>query len=159
MTAFHPKAVVELKSRQRTASDPDQPFAKANTLVRNALFYLGLATLFTHELDAIANHEWRIMPLLRSFPEEVGFTTFVLLHIPIFAVLIALVSSSNGRVRTLSRVGVGVFLLAHAGLHVLFAGEAGYEFSSSLSNILIFGGALVGGLYLAASHRDIYPSQ
>jgi len=99
------------------------------------------------------------MPLLRSFPEEVGFTTFVLLHIPIFAVLIALVSSSNGRVRTLSRVGVGVFLLAHAGLHVLFAGEAGYEFSSSLSNILIFGGALVGGLYLAASHRDIYPSQ
>ena len=127
--------------------------------MRNALFYLGLATLFTHELDAIANHEWRIMPILRSFPEEVGFTTFVLLHIPIFAVLISLVSSSNGRVRRLSRIGVGVFLLAHAGLHMLFAGEASYEFSSSLSNVLIFGGALVGGLYLVASHKDIHRSQ
>lgn len=95
------------------------------------------------------------MPILRSLPEEVGFTAFVLLHIPIFAVLIALVSSSNGLIRRLSRLGVSVFLLAHAGLHMLFADVAGYEFSSLLSNILIFGGALLGGFYLLASHKDI----
>ena len=63
--------------------------------MRNALFYLGLATLFTHELDAIANHEWRVMPIFRSLPDEVAFNAFVLSHIPLFAVLIALVSSSN----------------------------------------------------------------
>ena len=127
--------------------------------MRNALFYLGLATLFTHELDAVANHEWRIMPILRSLPEEVGLTAFVLLHIPIFAVLIALVFSSNGRIRRLSRIAVSVFLLAHAGLHTLFAAEVGYEFSSLVSSILIFGGALVGGLYLVASYKDIHHRQ
>jgi hypothetical protein len=134
-----------------TGVDPNQPLAKADTQVRNTLFLLGLATLFTHELDAIANHEWRIMPILRSFPEEVAYTTFVMLHIPIFAVLIALVFSSKAHIRRISRIGVGVFLLAHAGLHMLFVRPDGYEFSSSLSSILIFGGAIFGGLYLAAS--------
>lgn len=106
-------------------------------------------------MDAIANYEWRVMPVLRSLSEDVAYATFVLMHIPIFAVLLALVFSSDGRVRRLSRIGVGVFLLAHAGLHLLYAGDANYEFGSSLSKILIFGGALVGGLYLAASYKEI----
>ena len=127
--------------------------------MRNTFFFLGLATLFAHELDAIANHEWRIMPVLRSLPEEAGYTAFVALHVPILAVLLALVFSSNSRVRRRSRIGVGVFLLAHAGLHLLFAGSAGYEFSSSFSEILIFGGALVGGLYLAASYKETHHGQ
>jgi hypothetical protein len=140
-------------------TDPKQPLTTTITLVRNTLFYLALATLFTHELDAVANHEWRIMPILRSLPEEIALTAFVMLHVPIFAVLLALVFSINDRVRRASRIGVGVFLLAHAGLHLLFAGDANYEFSSSLSNILIFGGALVGGLYLLTSFKDIHRYQ
>ena len=99
------------------------------------------------------------MPILRSFPEEVAYTTFVLLHIPIFAVLIALVFSSKAHVRRVSRIGVGVFLLVHAGLHMLFARTDGYEFSSSVSNVLIFGGAIVGGLYLAVSYMEIHRRQ
>ena len=122
--------------------------------MRNTLFYIGLATLFAHELDAIANHEWTVMPILRSLPEGVGFNAFVLIHIPLFAVLVAIVSSTDSRLRKLSRLGVSVFLLIHAGLHVLFANVAGYEFDSALSNALIFGGALIGGLYLVASYKD-----
>ncbi len=123
--------------------------------MKNALFYLGLGTLFTHELDAIANHEWRIMPILRALPEQAGMSTFVLLHIPLFAVLVALVASNDERLRRLSRLGVSVFLLIHAGLHVWYANEADYEFASTLSNALIFGGALFGGLHLVTSFRDI----
>ncbi len=123
--------------------------------MKNALFYLGLGTLFTHELDAIANHEWRIMPILRALPEQTGMSTFVLLHIPLFAVLVALVASNDERLRRLSRLGVSVFLLIHAGLHVWYANEADYEFASTLSNALIFGGALFGGLHLVTSFRDI----
>ena len=122
--------------------------------MRNTLFYLGLATLFTHELDAIANHEWRVMPILRSLPDEVGFNVFVLFHVPLFAVLVAIVSSSNSRLRRLSRLGVSAFLLIHAGLHVLFTDVTSYEFDSTLSSLLIYGGAVVGGLYLVASYED-----
>ena len=127
--------------------------------MRNALFYLGIGALFTHEMDAIANHEWRVLPILQSFSEETAFTAFSLLHIPLFAVLIALVSSSNPRVRRLSRIGVSVFLLAHAGLHMLYTGRTDYEFDSLLSIFLIYGGALAGGLYLVVSRRESVRSQ
>jgi hypothetical protein len=101
-----------------TACDPKQPLTTTITLVRITLFYLGLATLFTHELDAVANHEWRIMPVLRSLPEEIAITAFVMLHVPMFAVLLVLVFSASDRIRRFSRIGVGAFLLAHAGLHL-----------------------------------------
>ena len=123
--------------------------------MKSTLFYLGLGILFTHELDAIANHEWRIMPILRSLPEQVGMNTFVLLHIPLFAVLIALVASNDERLRRLSQLGVSAFLLIHGGLHIWFANEPDYEFASTISNALIFGGALFGGLHLVASFKDI----
>lgn len=123
--------------------------------MKNTLFYLGLGTLFTHELDAIANHEWRIFPILRSLPEQAGMSTFMLLHIPLFAVLIALVASNDERLRRLSRSGISAFLLIHAGLHLWFENDPHYEFTSSISNALILGGALFGGLHLAASFRDI----
>ena len=63
--------------------------------MKNVFFYLGLGTLFTHELDAVSNHEWRVLPILRSLPEMSAMNAFVLLHIPIFAVVVALVASAG----------------------------------------------------------------
>lgn len=116
---------------------------------RDAAFYLGMGSLFTHELDAIPNHEWRGLPLLRALPDEVAMEVFTAAHVPLFAVLIALVASPNLRVRTLSRLGVAVFLLVHGLLHGLSIGNPTYEFSSTLSHLLIFGGAAFGAVYLA----------
>jgi hypothetical protein len=121
--------------------------------MKNAICYLGLATLFTHELDAIANHEWQIMPVLRSLPDMVAYNIFVFLHVPLFAILIALVTSNNHRVRRRSRLGLSAFLLVHAALHAWFSRSPGYEFDSILSNTLVFGGALLGAIYLAI-HRQ-----
>jgi hypothetical protein len=123
--------------------------------MKNVFFYLGLGTLFTHELDAVSNHEWRVLPILRSLPEMSAMNAFVLLHIPIFAVVVALVASPDKRLRERSRLGVSVFLIVHAVLHLWYAGEATYEFSSALSRVLIFGGAVFGVLHIAASYRGI----
>ena len=114
----------------------------------NIAFYVGMGSLLTHEIDAIPNHEWRGLPLLRALPDETGMVVFIAAHVPIFAVLIALVASSNARRRELSRLGIGVFLLVHGLLHALSMGQATYEFSSTLSNVLIFGGSACGALYL-----------
>ena len=116
--------------------------------MRDIAFYLGLGALCTHELDAVPNHEWRGMPLLGALPDETAMVVFIAAHVPLFAVLIALVASSNARTRMLSRRGVGVFLLVHGLVHALSMGQPTYEFSSTLSNLLIFGGAAFGGLYL-----------
>ncbi|MEE4217320.1 MAG: DUF6713 family protein [Xanthomonadales bacterium] len=122
--------------------------------MKNVIFYLGLGTLFTHELDAVSHHEWRLMPILQSLPESVGMNTFILLHIPLFAVLVALVASTNMQLRERSRLGVSIFLVIHALLHLWFRNDLRYEFASTMSDILIFGGALLGAAYLAISYKN-----
>ena len=119
--------------------------------MRDIAFYLGLGSLFTHEIDAIPNHEWRGLPLLGTLPDETGMLVFIAAHVPLFAVLIALVASKDERIRRFSRLGISVFLVVHALLHALSAGESTYEFSSRLSHFLIFGGAVLGALYLVLS--------
>jgi len=119
--------------------------------IRDLAFYLGLGALFTHEIDAIPNHEWRGMPLLGTLRDESGMLVFIAAHVLFFAVVIALVASKDERVRRFSRLGISAFIVVHALLHLLSAGAPTYEFSSRLSRLLIFGGAGLGGLYLALS--------
>ena len=123
--------------------------------MKSIAFYLGMGTLFTHELDAIPNHEWRVLPLTSWLSNEVGMMVFVIIHIPLFAILISLVSSTNDKVRTRSRLSIGIFLIIHSVLHALFMNHIDYEFSSALSNVLIFGGALLGLVYLFLECREI----
>jgi len=122
--------------------------------MKDIAFYLGLASLFTHELDAMPNHEWRGLPLLQGLPDDIGMLVFVAAHVPLFAVLIALVASSHLQTRNLSRLGISVFLLVHGVLHALSIGQPSYEFSSALSNVLIFGGSMFGAVYLLLVARE-----
>ena len=73
---------------------------------------------------------------------------FVIAHIPIYAVLVALVASTNERIRDGARIAIAAFLVVHGGLHALFMNHPDYEFSSVLSNALIFGGAALGAMFL-----------
>lgn len=116
--------------------------------MKDLAFYLGFGTLCTHELDSMLNHEWRVIPLLQALPDETGLMIFVTAHIPLFAVLVALVSSTNSRTRQLTRIGLGLFLVVHGLLHILFYGHPAYEFSSMLSHGLIFGGSILGIVYV-----------
>ena len=118
--------------------------------MKNAFFYFGLALLFTHELDAVTNHEWRVLPILGSLPDRTGESSFVLLHVPLFAIVLASVASLNRKVRARAQIVASGFLVVHGLLHTLFSGHAEYEFSSVLSSSLIFGAAACGAAYLAA---------
>lgn len=120
--------------------------------MRNRLFYLGVGFLFTHELDAMSNSEWLVLPLVNWLPPKLAELTFVLVHIPLFAILVALISSPNDNVRTKTKVGLSVFLIIHGILHAAFMGHDNYEFNSWLSNVLIFGGSLCGLSYLLLNH-------
>ena len=122
--------------------------------MRQVIFYLGLGTLFTHELDAMTSREWRLIPILNSLPEDLGLTTFVLVHIPLFAGIVALIATKDDKTRSLSRIVVSLFLLLHAVLHFWFSFNPNYEFVSALSNWLIFGGALFGVIYLVLAYQE-----
>lgn len=118
-----------------------------------------MALLFTHELDSMPNHEWRVLPLLRSLSDSVGETVFVIAHVPIVALTIAYVASLNKNTRKLARDIASGFFVVHAVLHVLFSGHPDYEFSSPLSSFLIFGAALFGMAYFLSGTINATGSQ
>ena len=115
--------------------------------MRNVVFYLGLGMLLTHEMDAMPNHEWRVLPILSSLPDATGQFAFLIAHVPIFAVVIAFVASLNIKTRELAQKLASGFLIAHAALHFAFSGHVEYEFSSLTSNLLIYGAALCGAMF------------
>ena len=116
--------------------------------MRNVIFYLGLGLLFTHELDSMSNHEWRVLPGLASLPDSSGELAFLVAHVPLFALVLAFVASLNPKVRKQARVLAAGFLVVHAVLHFLFSAHASYEFTSTLSSVLIYGAAVCGVAYL-----------
>jgi hypothetical protein len=116
--------------------------------MKDKLLYLGVGMFFTHELDAMRNNEWLVLPLTSWLPSEYGETVFVWAHIPLFAILVATLSSLNIKIRQNTQLGFSIFLVIHGILHVAFMGHEKYEFGSLTSNVIIFSGAICGALYL-----------
>jgi hypothetical protein len=113
------------------------------------LFYLGFALLVCHELDAVAQAEWRLLPVLKNMGDEQAYRAFVVLHVPLFAILMWLTASRSRRIRLTTQLVIDVFMLAHAGLHLLFVNNDQYHFHSALSETLIFGAGAVGFIHLS----------
>ncbi len=116
--------------------------------MKNLLFYLGFATIITHELDAMTQSEWKLLFILRSLPEETASVAFVILHIPLIAALLWLTNNESQFIKSWSRIALSVFIIIHSGLHKLLENNPNYTFNSTLSLGLIYGGALFGLLYL-----------
>lgn len=126
---------------------------------RMVFFYLMVAALFTHELDAVVQAEWRLLYGLRALPSHEGQLWFVLLHVPLFAGLLCLLTHETRRVRQLTRLTLAVFAVVHAGLHYRLSEDPLYTFTTPLSLALIYGAAVLGLLFLALSrHKLLEPS-
>ncbi len=120
--------------------------------IRNLLFNLGLATLSTHELDAVTQSEWHLLYILNNLPEQIAATTFVLAHVPLFAIIFWLAFNENTNIREWTRIIFSTFLIIHAGLHKSLENHPLYTFNSPMSQGLIFGAGLLGLMYLIATY-------
>ena len=122
--------------------------------MKDKVLYLAVAMFFTHELDAMRNNEWLVLPLTSWLSNQHGEAVFVWAHIPLFALLVAALSSLNLKVRRNTQLGFAIFLVIHGVLHAAFMQHAKYEFESLTSNILIFGGSVLGALYIVLNQRS-----
>lgn len=111
-------------------------------------FYLGVGLLFSHELDAVVQSEWRLLYYLRDLPDDGAMQVFIWLHVPLFGLIAWLTHHGESGVRLWSRGVLSIFLIVHAGLHFRLSTSPLYTFDSALSVVLIYGAALAGLTYL-----------
>ena len=116
--------------------------------ISGPILWLGLALFIAHELDAIARHEWRLLPGFSVEEDNVARDTFVLLHIPLLAVAFWLMTHPVTGIRNLGRSAIAALLIIHAGLHLLLSGHELYEFEGAVAQITIYGASLAGTAYL-----------
>ncbi|MGB7087057.1 MAG: DUF6713 family protein [Phormidesmis sp.] len=134
----------------KVLKSPCQPFTK------NLLFQLGFSTLITHELDAVAQSEWKILFVLRSLSEPIAASTFVAMHVPLVAILLYLTHHKSLSIQYWSRTLVALFLVVHAGLHkrLEWQHSPNYTFDSWLSVGLIMSSGILGFIYLVVQGLD-----
>jgi len=120
--------------------------------MKNLIFNLGLATLCTHELDAVTQSEWHLLYILNRLPEQVASTTFVFIHVPLFAIIFGLVFIEKPHIKQWSRIAFSIFLIIHAGLHKSLESHPLYTFNSPMSQGLIYGAGLFGFMYLLTTY-------
>ncbi len=116
--------------------------------MKNIIFNLGFATLITHELDAMTQSEWKLLFILKNLPEQIAPSVFVIIHIPLIAALLWLTNNESQLIKNWSRIALAAFIVIHSGLHKLLENSPNYTFNSTLSLGLIYGGGLLGLLYL-----------
>ncbi|MCA3452164.1 MAG: hypothetical protein LW715_09015 [Rhodobacter sp.] len=109
------------------------------------LYYAMAGAFFTHELDAVKRHEWRVLPLIRALPDRIGEQLFIWGHVPLFALLMW---GGDGTATSATRIGLSGFAILHLGLHILFHRHPRYEFNTASSWGLIILTALLGAAYL-----------
>jgi hypothetical protein len=109
---------------------------------------LMLALLFTHELDAMTQSEWRLLYVLRDLGNKRGRWWFVVVHVPLFWGLIALTQHEQVGVQHAGRMVLAGFCIVHALLHWRLRNNPFYTFTSPLSWGLILIPATLGIVYL-----------
>lgn len=122
--------------------------------LQHFVFFIALALLACHELDAVARHEWRLLPILSQLNDVDGLKAFVLLHIPIFAILFWLTGHRSDEIRIRSQIFVSVFFIVHAILHSMLSGHDLYEFEAPIETITVYGAAILALIYLAMGFRQ-----
>lgn len=113
--------------------------------MQDILYYTMVAAFFTHELDAVKRHEWRVLPVISSLSERVGEQTFIWIHVPLFALLLW---GGDGDPDGAIRIGLAAFAIIHVWLHFLLREHPDNEFNNPSSWSLILLSSLLGAIYL-----------
>ena len=63
--------------------------------MKKILIYFGVGMLFAYGLEILPSYGWRLFPSVVWLPHEYGILLFVFVHIPLLAVLIALIAGTE----------------------------------------------------------------
>ena len=112
-------------------------------MLSHPFFLLGFCFLLVHEMDAIRCKEWKLFPVTSKMGDEVGYVTFTILHVPLYALLLWELLGGDREDRVLL-AGLDVFFVVHVVLHLLFIQHPEYRLRSAFSWTLILGAEVFG---------------
>ncbi len=115
---------------------------------KTLLYYLGVTSLLTHELDAVLNTEWRLLYVLRTLSDDVASLYFVAMHFVIIFAFFYFGHHQKSKVEEGFRGAVALFLIVHGILHFRLSDDPLYTFSGLSSNLYIYGASAFGLLFL-----------
>jgi hypothetical protein len=116
-------------------------------MIEHIWFFVGLAFILTHEMDAVLRHEWRIFPLTMMLDDAWGYRVFTAMHVPLYVWIFWGIWSGDDLNSSFIR-GWDIFLVVHVGLHLLFLRHPKNEFTTPFSWVLIVGAGVSGALDL-----------
>ncbi|GBD91475.1 hypothetical protein BMS3Abin04_02207 [bacterium BMS3Abin04] len=105
-------------------------------MAEHYFFYIGLAFILVHEMDAIRLQEWRMFPILSGLKDQNGYLIFTLLHLPLYVLIFWGLWGSHGSVINLI-LGLDIFFIIHIGLHLLLIKHKENQFGNFFSWSLI----------------------
>ena len=108
-------------------------------------YFLMLAFLLSHEIDAAYRKEWRVLPLTSWMPDTLGRQVFILAHVPLLA---AIFLGGGLSPSSTFAAGLSAFSVVHVGLHWLFRHHKDHDFNNWLSVLLIVGAGVAGLVHL-----------
>lgn len=112
------------------------------------LFTIILSLLLVHEMDAIRAKEWKMFAIFKNMTEEKACGAFILLHLPLFLVVLYILSNGGPVATRVLQTAVDLFLLAHAALHYGFRKHSANGFRSRFSKFIIYSDSALAFLHL-----------
>lgn len=116
-------------------------------MAEHTFFFVGLAFILAHEMDAVKRHEWRIFPLLSRLDDARGYLVYTALHVPLYLLLFLFLFAEEGPNLALVRA-LDLFFMVHVALHLLFLRHPRNEFRAPFSWLLILGAGAFGAFDL-----------
>ena len=111
------------------------------------IFAIELALLFTHEMDAVRRQEWQMFIILKDMADEKAFRIFMLLHIPLYAVILSLLLSDR---MIIAMYITDIFLILHMLIHFAFTGHKANQMNGGVSKAIIYSAGLLALVHLPA---------
>ena len=114
--------------------------------MEHIFFYLGLAALLVHEMDAVKRKEWRMFPGLSNLQDETAYSIFTGLHLPLYFLVFWLLQKPE--TASILILVLDAFFIIHLLLHIILRNAPKNNFSGIFSSTFIWISGISGLLDL-----------
>jgi hypothetical protein len=109
-------------------------------------FYIGLATLFVHEMDAVRYKEWKMFPVLSKVQDNIAYYIFTGLHLPLYMTIFLLLLKPKSALYLIATLNI--FFIIHFFLHLFLVKKQQNRVNETFSWTLLVVNGMSGMLSL-----------